>query len=129
MIFADQRRMDIVVSVDSIIYALDVTIVSPTLSTSTSSAVTVAAALKRQKYEDDCNIMGMRFIPAALDMYGNICQDFNDFVKKVLAISSRTCPHLLHSNVAAFSRIAICHQSAVGILLASRLAGKQATLD
>ena len=123
MLFADQRRMDLVTRVDSTTYAIDVTLVSPLLSTATSSAVTKAAAAKVAKYASRCTALGYNFVPAAFDMWGNRCPAFDAFLKRVLSVSSNISPHLQHPAAAAYTRVMMAHHRAVGSLLSSKLAG------
>ena len=123
MLFADQRRMDLVTRIDGTPYAIDVTLVSPYLTTATSTAVARAAATKIAKYGARCSAIGYHFVPAAFDMWGNRCAEFEAFLKRLLKVFSNTTPHLKVPRVAAYTRLAIAHHRAVGTLLTSKLAG------
>jgi hypothetical protein len=125
MVFSDQRRVDILTQVDGIWYALDVTVVSPLLSSAAGSAVATAEAVKVRKYKADCEGLGLVFVPAAFCMWGSRGAAFEEFLQRALKVSQRRHPHLCHSGLAVHSRIQMCLARAVGTLLAAKLAGVQ----
>lgn len=128
-LFANKERLDLVTHVDGVRYALDVTIVSPLIATTNVPAVKKAAANKCTKYEEDCREIGYRFIPAAFDMWGNRCEEFEGFIRQLDLASSRIAPHLNHPTIAIQTRIQMCLARAVGALLTAKLGGAHEALQ
>jgi hypothetical protein len=122
LLFADQKRMDIVVNVGGINYALDTTVVSPLTTTTAKPAVSTAATAKIKKYGKLCEEIRMKFVPAAFDMWGNRCDEFQGWLAHATRTASLLHPHVTHSDVAIHSRITVAVAKTVGTLLATQLA-------
>ena len=127
MLFAaEQKRMDLVVNIGGSVFAIDVTIVSPLTSTTTKPAVMAAAEGKISKYKTLCEGIGARFVPAAFDMWGNRCPQFEEFIKFVMRSSSVHHPHITQSAAAVHTRITMGLFRAVGGFMASKVAADAA---
>jgi hypothetical protein len=129
MPFADQRRLDIVSQMGGTRFALDISVVSPLASSTVSPAVIAAAEGKTKKYGEDCARLGMKFVPAVFDMWGNRCKEFDSFVRHAVNVSSVLHPHIHHPELAVHTRVAVGLARCVGSLLTARLAGAAVVHD
>ena len=123
---AEQKRMDLVVNVGGSVFAVDLTIVSPLASTTTKPAVIAAAEAKVAKYKTLCESIGARFVPAAFDMWGNRCPQFEEFIKFLMASSTIHHPHITQSATAVHTRITVGLFRAVGGFIADKVAAAAA---
>lgn len=117
----EQKRMDIVAQLAGFVFHIDVTIVSPHLTQAARPAVVKAADSKVAKYARLSEAVGATFVPAAFDMLGNRCPQFDRFLTRVRGTSSVAHPHIDLPVVAVQSIVSIGLARAVGALLTARI--------